>query len=257
MSDHALAILGLVGSIVFGVVSLVLGWRALLPKSLSWGSSTEIVSTGTGRGQLSITFEDRHFSEVAITRLAIWNHGRGSIAGAEVSKADPLRVELSAGAEFLSAAIIEQTGNGVAPSLANLPESKAAIILSFDVMNEGDGFALRLLHHGSSKRPAIKGTIRDVPTFVEVSIGTDPFVMPRRIMIAAGLFGMAFGAIVLSLFALWISGPNTQIYLPNLKTLFATVGVIVGVLFGIILGMSRWGALVPSKLTKVFSDSDG
>jgi len=252
MSDHALALWGLLGTLVFGLASLALGWRSLVRKSLTWGSNTEFISTGTGKGELSISYEGRHFTDVCITRLAVWNHGRGSMSGTEISKSDPLRVELSEKAEILSASVMDQTGGGVSPSLLIDPSDKAKLLLSFDIMNEGDGFSVRVLHHGSTLSPALFGTIRDVPRFQEFSIATDPFSVPRRIVVMAGAMGAMFAAIIVALWTLWRVGPEN--YLANLYSSLPTLGIVVGVLALTMLIVSS-GKVLPNKLLRGFSDS--
>lgn len=252
MSDHALALWGVLGTVAFGLASLVIGWLALVKKSLAWGSSTELISTRPGKGDLSITYEGRHFSDVCISRLAVWNQGRGSMAGTEISKADPLRVGLSDGAEILSASVIGHTGDGVAPSVLIAPSNKATLLVTFDIMNEGDGFTLRILHHGSTLTPALFGTIRDVPRFREISISNDPFVMPRRIVIMAGIVGGSFAWIIIALWTLWLTGIDT--YFASVRNAFSTLGLGVGVL-GMTFVIASTGKAVPGKLLRSFSDA--
>jgi hypothetical protein len=230
MSDHFVGVLGLFATIIFGPPSLYLAFRSLAPKILVWGLTTEIISTSGSHGEFGITFRDRTLSEIRIAKIAIWNGGRSSMSGSEISKVDPLSIVLPAEAELLSVSTLGQTSDGVGICAESNPTRHNEVDISFDILNEREGSAIRLLFCGPSSELRIKGTIRDVKRLVQTNLPSDltqSSVTPRRITVASVLVTSMFGLIMLATTLASVFGVAVySSYFAYSLALFAALAVI-------------------------------
>jgi len=194
MVEPLLSVLGLVGTAVFGIMSVVLGLRALRPRSIAWGWVTETVSTDVAHGDLGITYLGRQLDAVHITKAAFWNSGAAAIGGEEISKTDPLLIGFDDGAEILSVQVLAETSKGVGLTTERIIEGTPSIKLVFDTLNRAEGFALRILHCGPSSLLQLGGTIRDVNNVYEIDIADRANISatPRRVIIGAAICVFAF-----------------------------------------------------------------
>ncbi len=157
---------GLAGTILFGILSAVLGYLAWKPKNLYWTSVTAGVSLDESDDRLSISFGDKKLSEVFFTRIAIWNAGRASIAESDIAKSDHLRLKFESDFVFLNGYVEAVTGDAISPSCMMDNLDPTLINIDFDVLNPKDGFVVRVMHAGArNARPNFLGTLRDIPIF--------------------------------------------------------------------------------------------
>ncbi len=113
---------------------------------------------------LDILYDNKKLNALSISKVALWNAGRETISGTDVSELDRLRVSLNTKYEFLSCHILSQTkiANNFSAQIA---DDKKSIILLFDYIDHNEGVVLKIRHTGSSSSDInVDGSIKAVRT---------------------------------------------------------------------------------------------
>jgi hypothetical protein len=146
-----------VAGIAFGVYSR---YRPPVSKYLIYDtrSTTLVADVPGGYPKLRVSYDNLETKRFTVTKLAVWNQGRGTIEAKDIPAGDPLRVRVSTGLRFLDSQILKEssTGNG----FRSKTESENSILVSFDYLDFRQGAALELLHTGlSGKEIEVTGSI--------------------------------------------------------------------------------------------------
>jgi hypothetical protein len=94
---------------------------------------------------------------VTVTKFFIWNSGKTTIQGSQITKIDPLRILAPENAILLKAVVLKQVRTVTLANIA-LDQNNSALV-SFDFLDPGDGFSIELTHTGVKSELALTGTI--------------------------------------------------------------------------------------------------
>jgi hypothetical protein len=167
VSDHALAVLGLVTGVVFGLAALVSGFylyrkgleridiRYLLGyETLFDGRAFEpplVVTYGAARGA----------SILRRCSVALWNVGRRTVRARDIDDSDPLRVEIP------SSVIVGTLKRASVRSPVDISAKKVSnhsVLLTFKFLDQGDGGIIDIIYTGPDDAvPELRGTIEGLP----------------------------------------------------------------------------------------------
>ena len=135
--------------------------------------------------EVEILFKGRHVDRLTMTHLILWNSGKALLNGEEMVLDDPLRAEVSLGADVLRVRVQKVT-RLTNKFLARInPQSQNQVLLEFDYLDPGDGAVVEMLHTDQRRYPEVKATFRGVPRGI-LNWGTLPVLRPRRL-----LFGLS------------------------------------------------------------------
>jgi hypothetical protein len=188
MLDKALGYLnqGWVGS-VLGIAGIVIGaiisyWLFKRSEQLA---APAVVQNGfrlVGGDQRKVdglevkaTFHGREVSRLARSEVRFWNAGNKTLEGDSMAPREPLRLELAAGEEFLSARVVHctRTVNGFHVEIhKDLPNT---LLVNFDFLDGGDGAVIESYHNGQLSRPYIKGVFKGIPQGIVEKYGPEPW----------------------------------------------------------------------------------
>ena len=96
-----------------------------------------------------IQYADREVSNISISKLALWNEGKGTIDSSDVAKNNPLRIQIDEKYEILDCEIIYQKNSSNGFSIA-LSEDRKSIAIDFDYFDYLEGIIVQIYHTGNS-----------------------------------------------------------------------------------------------------------
>jgi hypothetical protein len=175
--------------------------------------------------EIEFLFRGAKVSNVAMSRIAIWNIGNTTIKGDQIVGSDPVRIVTSEGSSILETTIRQCTRqvNGVSCVLRQGTTNE--VEYRFDYLDPGDGALIQLIHTGSDIVKVL-GTLRGVPKGILVGSVPKPKRQGERQLSAFGIkvMGVAFVCLGLALVALAIIGvaPSGKSSLP-----LAPIGALV------------------------------
>jgi hypothetical protein len=153
---------------------------------------TETIRLDSTNRALVITYNGRALDGLSLTKVMIWNAGRGSVVGNDIARTDPLTVKVGDDAEILTHSIEYSSSQAVSPIIENT--AQGVVRVAFDVLNPTDGFVIGLVHTGGPGATAVvSGTVRDVRrlTRVRPDYGRNP-MWPLSLMLV-GILVVTFG----------------------------------------------------------------
>lgn len=112
--------------------------------------------------ELDILYGKKKLNALSITKIVLWNAGRETISGSDVSEVDRLRISIGSDYEILSCDILNQTkiANNFSVQIA---DNKKNIYLAFDYFDHNEGVVLKIRHTGSSSSDiSVNGSIKAV-----------------------------------------------------------------------------------------------
>lgn len=222
----------IVGAILGIILSYVL-WLWTKPKARLYsrmGDSLLVDTEGKPDADLlEILFDGQRVPRLTSTSWGLWNGGNVTIDGSDISAVDPLRLVIEDG-EILQVSMEEQTrhGNDADVTIA----MKTVADVTFDYLEKGDGFRVRVLHTGKPGAIQQLGQIKRLPQGIETH---DP---------NGGMFGMVASARIVAVLTLIIILSSIvqyaypMIQARNYLGLTKMVGVIVG--FFAIFAIANW-----------------
>ncbi|MEZ3496545.1 MAG: hypothetical protein K1V97_03135 [Lachnospiraceae bacterium] len=120
------------------------------------------VITENGKGsipELRLTYKNKEISDLTITKFAVWNHSNKVINWSDMVEAKALRITSdSDNTEILDAKILFQSDETNAFKIKKVDSKN--IILTFDYVEDNDGFVLQVLHTGESSHLSVSCKIK-------------------------------------------------------------------------------------------------
>ena len=109
---------------------------------------------------LKVLVNDVEAENVTASRVILWNEGNCTIDGANLQTKSPLRFEVKEG-QILRVELekVDRQANNVSIQA----DDKAAFV-SFDYLDERDGFRVLILHSGKPDNVRLMGDIREIPS---------------------------------------------------------------------------------------------
>jgi hypothetical protein len=114
--------------------------------------------------EVEISFRGQVVERLTRTHIVFWNSGKALLRGSDIVEDDPLRCECAEGSRILDARVVTSTRPSTKFAVqfnSNIPDRVA---FTFDYLDPGDGAVVELLHTDPERYPAIRGTMRGVPT---------------------------------------------------------------------------------------------
>lgn len=211
-----IGLLGLGSSYYFYTVSVKEREPILLEDPLR---STIVEADSIKNFPLRIVDRDGKPVEKDITsfRFYLWNQGRESIKNTDILK--PLRVELAAqDVQIIDYKILAISRSEIVnPKIELNGGSTNSLNVSFDILEEGDGFVVQLLYAGSRNAElAVKGVIEGVSKIqTNSSLSSYHFYKSMFIMI-----GLPFGGMAVMMLLTFVVRPTAA------KLLIPTLGFL-------------------------------
>lgn len=167
----------LIGIITFVLSVAIAYW--LYRKALPVSRLDYVLVDGTILSQRFSAFEDdieirfkgQPVPRVTSTTVAFWNSGNQTIMGSQVVERDKLRLLLANHATVLQTVVVASTRKVVDPKVESIGQE--TVIISFDFLDPGDGFAIFATHSGAPNDAVVAGTLRGVRGGPRRSRGTD------------------------------------------------------------------------------------
>lgn len=177
MSDHALAVTGLVVGLVGIVAGMLTAYyfylkarervdpRYLLQHEPLVGSSSGAMT------EVSVLFKGAKVTNLNRCILAIWNRGNRVITRDAVPEHGKLKVCLPEGATALGAGVAWSTRPAIDLS-AHIDDAQSTVTVDFDFLDKSDGGLIEILYQGDPKvSPTFAGSIMGSPKGVRSVIG--------------------------------------------------------------------------------------
>lgn len=149
--------LGLI-SLLVAVVGIPLAWffgrRAKQKPDFRYAiDQEEVISPEDAlkRGGLQVTFRGVILERLCRSYVAVWNASGDTIRGSDIAISDPLRVELPASDNVLSARIVSASREEIAATVAPDTASREFVELGFNYLNPGDGYVVEILHEKNAE----------------------------------------------------------------------------------------------------------
>jgi len=178
MSDHALAMVGLIVGVVGIAAGILASYyfylkareridpRYLLQHEPLVGSSSGAMA------EVSVSFRGNKVTNLNRCILAIWNRGTRVITRDAVPEHDKIEVQLPDNTVVLGAGVAWSTRPAINLS-ASIDEAKSAVNVAFDFLDRNDGGLIEILYHGDPKAsPSLKGSIMGAPRGIRSMLGT-------------------------------------------------------------------------------------
>jgi hypothetical protein len=205
--------------------------------------------------EIEFLFRGAKVSNVAMSRIAIWNIGNTTIKGDQMVSSDPLRIVTSKGSSILEVTIRHCTRqvNGVSCVLREGTTND--VECRFDYLDPGDGALIQLIHTGSDD-VTVLGTLRGVPKGVLIS--SVPKKKPEKPEIRGQVTPLAARLIALVVFCfsivIFIVAATGDVKPPSDLPFVVLFGIAVFVLaIGLFFG-SR--VLPPSQLSTQITSNE-
>jgi hypothetical protein len=152
--DHWLSILGLGGSVLFGLLSVYFYLRSRQLRRLDVLWSTAVIQTRK-HPRVKILFDDREVETISRARFMLLNSGTTDIRRNDVAGGSQVQIQMK-DADILSAACVGGAYEEVNATITNVTEDTVAV--SFEYLNPGQDVVTELLITGKSK-PAVVARI--------------------------------------------------------------------------------------------------
>ncbi len=162
-----LGIVGIVISVLFGVIGLVTGYyfyrKSKQKKEPCWAIRSNNLIRGSSAiiSGLAVLYKGEQVENLTISKLLIWNKGEITLDRQDIETIDHLRVVGKGDTKLLDIDILASNNNASRFSY-NLAQDKSSATLNFDYLDRGNGAVLQIVHTGASSNDltlagAIKG----------------------------------------------------------------------------------------------------
>lgn len=102
----------------------------------------------SGIEKLEILFSGQKIQNLTASKIIFFNKGKETINGADISSADPLRIEVGNNIKILSFSVLEsKPANNF---LLTLEEDGSSVLVNFDYIDFEEGVLFKILHTGKS-----------------------------------------------------------------------------------------------------------
>ena len=169
MSDHALAILGLVvgiGGIVAGIVTayyFYLKAQLRIDPRVMIRHEPLVDSASKAMTDVSVSFKGDKIENLNRCILVLYNTGNQAIPNEAIAKNDLLRVHFPEGALALGVGVLSVTRDAIGLS-ARIADDASDVLIDFAFLDANDGGVVEILYQGNSKEsPTVIGSIIGAP----------------------------------------------------------------------------------------------
>jgi hypothetical protein len=212
-------------TVVFTVAGLPVGlWvsnRANRDPKLRFRLTTFGLFSGIGKssGGLEVFVHKQRIDNLYVTRVAIWNQGRGPLRRSDMTTKQPLSIIFPESDEILDCRVLSETSSSV-DGVAEPDQSSRTVTLSADMLNQDEGFVVQVLHSSKELKGArVAGRVAghpavDIdpanrnPSFLDRILPSSRISPRRAWTFAAVMFTTAI--IIASLGALALSMPSVS-----------------------------------------------
>jgi hypothetical protein len=204
--------------------------------------------------EIEFLFRGVKVSNVAMSRIAIWNVGNTTIKGDQIVSSDPLRIITSEKSNILETTVQRCTRpvNGACCALREGTTNEAEC--RFDYFDPGDGVLIQLIHTGSDD-VKVSGTLRGIPKGVLISSVPKKKPTPefQRQITPTGLRLLAVLFLCFSI-ALFVAAGTGHIDPPSSWPIVVLFGILI-VVFSIGMFFSS-RVLPPSQLSTQITSNE-
>lgn len=220
-----------------GVLSLYIGMMSFRDRKIRYALRTNNLMRGVNATKMpgaTVTFAGfQNIENLSVTRLALWNAGRGGVTAADVVKEKPLVIRLSEpGAVILSVGIIQSNRpDDINKFRCEKASDGLSASVDFDFMDHNHGIVVQIFHTAVSHKGItmdgyVKGMGEPKSMFVATP-GHTPvpppspspkkrtFLTPRRIRLLMGGFLLLAPLLVASLLLLIANLPPPKMQSPG------------------------------------------
>jgi hypothetical protein len=238
MSDHALAVIGLIVGVVGIVIGILTGYyfylksreridpRYLLQHEPLVGSSSGAMT------EVSVLFRGTKVTNLNRCILAIWNRGTRVITRGAVPEHDKIKVQLPEKTIALGTGVAWSTRPAINLS-AHIDEIKSAVTVDFDFLDKNDGGLIEILYQGDPKAsPTLTGSIMGAPRGIRSVVGIIDIDEDEENEVGSGVWkGWLVAAIALCALTVISSLTLGTAYPLSIVAYTLIAEIIIGVLF--------------------------
>jgi len=124
--------------------------------------------------RLRVLFDEKEVTRVTRSVFVLWNAGRETIRGSDISHSDPLCLAFPKNTEILMLSVDRMTRPAVAANVkARAETERHCVDIDFDFLDFKDGFTLSVVHNAPTGVVKIAGTIVGMPDGVQNSFPSD------------------------------------------------------------------------------------
>lgn len=117
---------------------------------------------------IKVSFQDRPVERLTLSYVALWNNGRATISGDDISEIDPLRIVALNGCSILAADLVQENKHANDFRI-DLIRQDDTVIVSFNFVDYKNGAIIRVYHSGDTSRDIdVVGTIKGVDSLIDV-----------------------------------------------------------------------------------------
>jgi hypothetical protein len=111
--------------------------------------SNNLVKDHTSKySDLSIKYKNEEVKNFTITKMIIWNAGKETIHGKDITTVEPLKLKVKEGCKILEALVLKSNNNASSISITEIQNGNS-FNLNFDYLDSLDGAVLSILHDGT------------------------------------------------------------------------------------------------------------
>lgn len=145
------AILGLLG-IAFGLWTYIAAKRDPAPTYIARHRSVfEVGDSGLLQQFVELRYRGVEVERLTVSTVTLWNRGKGVLMGSALVDADPLRLSVPEDCRIMEAQVTRETTPASQCRIGL--RSDRDLHLSFDYLNPGDGFCVRVVHTAPAYSP--------------------------------------------------------------------------------------------------------
>jgi len=222
--------------------------------------------------KLQIRYDGNVVPSVLKVVAFFWNRGRKTLDRNDIVPSDPIRLHFTGGptSKILDVRSPWTTRDAVGAKISR-QENENSIELSFEFLDQGDGFALEVLYSGDdSTEIVLTGTVKGVPKGVErLYVSPSPYgrswyedntltVLDILFVILGTIFWGVLGFI--TIVAIHQSAPKDLSHVSSIARFFYNINPIYGAIAGIALFLARKASAyssnqksIPTALRKKYS----
>lgn len=125
---------------------------------------------------IEIFYRSQKVDNLSLSKVALWNRGKGPINSEDVAPKDPIRIEIRPECKLLAAEILykkkEANNFTITPDL-----QKGEVKINFDYFHKNEGLVIQIYHTGKSNHDIVlRGTIKGVSKIAQLPPGQDPLI---------------------------------------------------------------------------------
>lgn len=248
---------------VAGVIFAVFAWlNSNKKKCLSFCSSSNwIVRSGQNvMEDLIFRYKDEPVQSLCVTRVAIWNSGKGVIDKHDIASTCPLRIfSDSENYAILDVSIVEHGDKSINLSIKEFDRQQA--IVDFEYLSHNDGFAIQIIHTGAPTEIQVEGKIKGGEKIknrngrklkISRSIMRKILLIESVLMISISIAGLIYSLLLMAGVIVPTNTSSEDKYYTLLICCIALTGI--SALFAKMIAKNYFSPGIPSNLKEVASN---